>query len=66
MDFVYTHVIFDDETILSTNPLTSSTHWNIPLFRAETRKYEKDSSVTLDFQWDNPADINTYKWSLEK
>ncbi len=61
----YFNIIFDDEIILSTNPLTTETHWNVPVLRTESRILKTGEKVKLNFEWDDPAEINTYKWNTD-
>ena len=57
-------IIFDAENRLSTNPLTSSTHWNIPILRTESKHFKTGDDINYSFEWKDPADLNTYKWKL--
>ncbi len=57
-------IIFDDENKLSTNPLTSSTHWNIPILRTESKYFKTGDEISYSFEWKDPADLSTYKWKF--
>ena len=57
-------IIFDNENKLSTNPLTSSTHWNIPILRTESMHFKTGDEIKYSFEWKDPADLSTYKWKL--
>lgn len=60
----YFNIIFDEETILSTDPFVSTTHWNVPVLRTEGIEVKKDDVLKYRFRWDNPADVGTYSWEL--
>ncbi|MDQ3194057.1 MAG: methyltransferase domain-containing protein [Bacteroidota bacterium] len=60
----YFNIIFDDNIILSTDPINSSTHWNIPIFRCPTMNYEKNKHVSFSLSWKNPSEVNSYKWEV--
>jgi len=59
------NIIFDDEILLSTNPLTSWTHWNIPILRIEEKNFEIGDEVIYNFEWSDVSDINTYNWKIK-
>lgn len=61
----YFNIIFDEEIILSTNPVVTSTHWNVPVLRTESKILKTGDKVKLDFEWNDPADVNSYKWNID-
>ncbi|MDQ3022476.1 MAG: methyltransferase domain-containing protein [Bacteroidota bacterium] len=62
----YFNAIFDNGTVLTTDPLISTTHcWNVPILRTVAKHYKAGDTVTLDLEWEDPSDINTYKWNIE-
>jgi len=63
---IFFNIIFDEEIILSTSPLISKTHWNIPLLRIESILCNEGDILRINFEMNDPADINTYKWSCTK
>lgn len=62
----YFNIIFDEEIILSTNPLTSVTHWNVPVLRTENITCNIGDEIKFNLKWDNPSRQETYRWSIIK
>ncbi|MEO8665803.1 MAG: methyltransferase domain-containing protein [Ignavibacteria bacterium] len=60
----YFNIIFDNENILSTNPLTSTTHWNIPILRTRTQNYNLGDELSFALSWSDPAEMDSYKWEV--
>ena len=58
------NIIFDEEIILSTNPLTSITHWNIPILRTENKFYGEGEEIKFNLSWKDPSNMESYKWSI--
>ncbi|MBK9333043.1 MAG: 50S ribosomal protein L11 methyltransferase [Ignavibacteria bacterium] len=61
----YFKIIFDKDLILDTNPLTTVTHWNIPILRTYHKEFQTGDEININFEWGNPSDISTYKWGRE-
>ena len=60
----YFNIIFDEEIILSTNPLTSVTHWNIPILRTESKFYGEGEEIKFNLSWKDPSNQESYKWRI--
>lgn len=60
----YFNIIFDEEIILSTNPITSVTHWNIPILRTENKFYREGEEIKFNLCWNDPSDRDSYKWKI--
>lgn len=63
---IFFNIIFDEDITLSTSPFISKTHWNIPLLRTESVQCKVGDILKINFEMEDPSDINTYKWSCEK
>ena len=60
------NIIFDDEIILSTNPLTSVTHWNVPILRTENISCKAGDEIKFNLSWENPSKQDSYRWKIIK
>lgn len=62
----YFNIIFDEGIILSTNPLTSITHWNVPILRTENITCKEGDEIKFNLSWENPSKQDTYRWKIVK